>query len=195
MILHGSNSSIHSNDCERIFFFNWSFAGICAKTLVVNQWSRSCIVYIFRTNFVTKAKMSPIKWYFERRKRCLLNNRQTHFGKNLKRCTLNMSDIIYKSITLIPHSRCLLLRDFLQHTVPESSFNISLSTATACGPILKQFITCVNYYPGAGWVWAGGWGVTVQSVYALVCVEQHLSLIPPSPSIRLWLSLRRHLLH
>lgn len=80
-----------------------------------------------------------------------------------------MSDIIYKSITLIPHSRCLLLHDFLQHTVPESSFNISLSTATACGPILKQFITCVNYYPGAGWVWAGGCGVTVQSVYALVC--------------------------
>lgn len=43
MILHGSNSAMIAKG----FFFNRSFAGICAKTLVVNQWSHSCIIYIF----------------------------------------------------------------------------------------------------------------------------------------------------
>lgn len=86
------------------------------------------------------------------KKRSPVKSRRSNSGKTLKRW-----DTIYQLITLTLHSRCILLHGFLQHAVPKSSFYISLSTVTAWGPLSKQFVTCVNYYPRAGWVGVGTW--------------------------------------
>lgn len=142
---------------------NWSFVGICAKTLAVNQWGCSSIIYIFGTHFCDK------HWKMLQQNDVLWEHIKKEAQSKADKATVERpwkDETHLQLITLTPHSRCLLLYDFLPHAVPESSFNMSLSTVTARRLISKQFATCVNYHPGTGWV-----GLGARECYSKECLR------------------------
>lgn len=134
------------------------FCSSGTKTLVVNRWGGPCIC-IFGTHFCDKHQNGPIKLCFKRKRLKKEKKRKTQpitDKSTPKRPWKDEAQFINLLLTL--HFRSFLRFDFLQHALSKSSFYISLSTVTACGVFSKQFVTCVNYYPRAGWVavWSRG---------------------------------------